>query len=319
MSLVLNWSVFPTQESSHPLFKGYWQLFRCALVGHTIVVLRNQSPMELLYVLDVNRRVWQEILLGGDLPVNITGNSLVLVKDTLFSIGNGAKGTQRLNHMNCLDIPLYRWERKEVSGEDIFPYRYHAADYWESQKRILINTRQNHGGADLAYNFTYSLNPESGRATKVKAKGNPPSMRNYHSSYFFDDRELWFICGGDSENGMRNDICLLDFATAIPTWTTVAPFSRGVGISVTSLAVTQGSKVLIIGGVRNQLARNVVATYDVNTREVNEEGLAFEGTPPATLQFTFPKVVQRSSEEFFFLASDKALPSRCYRITVQCR
>lgn len=307
-----------TQESSSREFAGYWDLFRCVFVGHTINVMRNQNPVKLLYVLDVNLNIWTEIQLEGDLPQTVGGNSLVLVKDMLLSIGldNTSRGGPSQN-IYGLDLARKSWQRLEAFGDKMAPSQYHAADFWERPNRVLVNSRYGVGIGGPLHNATFSLDPENGRTTKIDTKGTPPSRRNYHSSHFFDAKQLWVICGGDSEDGMRGDLCLLDFKPRTPVWTTLKPFSVGTGLSATTLAITGRSKILIIGGVRHGIARDAVAMYDLDTREVVENGVHKHGELPAASQWTFPRVVQRNDKEFYFIAIDRVGTGRCFRVEIQ--
>ena len=296
----VRWSIFKAEEDpKRGLFRRYWDMFGCVLLGHRIYVLPDVSPQPVL-VLDTNACAWQVLPTNGLQPSKMIGGTLVAFDDKLTVL----KGrVPRLESVQLFDSVLLEWSEVEVSGDQLFPVEFFVTDYWEAKRVVLINTRNDTVMHEKAPNLTFTLNVDSMQLREVKTTGPPPSRRYYHSSILLEDMKQWVIICGQGPRQLLSDIYFLDLERPKPTWTKHRPFSKLKGVSVCS-PLRIGSNVLIFGGVRSGLSNTEICSYNLTTGDV-EEGIFKAGDDPPTTQCSFQRVVKQNDERFYFIASQK--------------
>lgn len=276
-----------------------WGLFRCALVGHFIYAVHGRISKPCLHALDLVNSEWHEIIVSGDLNVRLAGNSLIHVNDKLYSLGALNMRDRRFTQAYCFDLALNEWELIEVKGE-IHLLEFHSAAFWEAKGLILLNSRPERTVQYAFYNVTYCVDVESWTTSQLQTKGSAPLNRAFQASYFLDTKRLWFLLGGFLDGGMDEELCILDLSKPAPLWAVTKPFSNGVRLAVSSFART-GEKLLIIGGVREELEPSVVCRYEIRSDNVYHDVVA-AGRLPAEQQFKSCCVVQTSEEDLILIS-----------------
>ena len=314
-TFTIKWSMVQAFEQGAGELRDYWNIFRSARVGNTIFIFPTPRRSNKLYVLNLTEKIWRLVEQLGEPPELHVGRSIVLVDEYLLSLGHiGGTGAHRVPHIHAVDVPLKRWRKVMLYGEDLYLDAYHASDYWASQGVVLINTLQVDVPA-ATVNATYTLNVESKEVKRMETKGKPPSRRRYMGSCLLETNRLWVLVGGDGPDGMRSDIYTLHLQPLPmkPFWSFVRPFGWLQGISVPSVVV-KGTKVLIIGGHRSSTMeyKAVVLTYDFTTGAGHLNGVQSDGAQPSTSQMRFHNVLRGSESEFHFVASSRGT-CRCYR------
>ena len=317
-SASVRWEVIGTESTfgETNLLQAPWTVFLCAIVGHRVYVLPDLRKPSKIFMLDLNLRKWYMLHPGGDVPRHVSGGSLLTCDDRLVIIDGRVL---QLKTVKVLDTVLMEWSKVEVSGDLFFPVAYHVAAFWEAKRHVLINSRDDRHDEQnptiQLSNPTFRLDVDTMEMRRLHTKGPPPSRRYYHSSIWVETQEKWVIVCGQGPQRLLGDVCILDFRSAVPTWTLVLPFTASRGMSVCS-PVLSGSKVLLFGGVRRGLDRTVVCSYNLSSGDM-EEGVQQRGDSPPREQMTFQRILKRNTNDCVFIASRKRADlQRVYGLTI---
>ena len=314
--VTIHWGSYSTTKGfTLPDIPNYAH-FRAIVVGHKIFVqggngTRNEYKSPILFEYNVHTRSWQAHEIGGELPEEISQNSVALIGDQMISFGTGW-AVEQITRVHYIDLLQMSWHTHEVSCDKSFFSRNHVADYWEDRGVLLVNAC---GIMDPSYlyNTTVLLNVNSWTLEHVKCKGSPPTRRVYHSSILLAHRKQWFIVGGESRYsslggpkiGTRlNDIYILSFsAFHQPTWSHAAPsrWQEWMPPALCVSLIAHGNRLIVLGGLCTNKQERPTAVYDIDKHLFVSSGVVSTGEVPSANDFRAHQIVRSCNNGYYVL------------------
>ncbi|GAA5809710.1 hypothetical protein MFLAVUS_003123 [Mucor flavus] len=189
-----------------------------------------------LYMLDMDTLTWSKPRTSGQSPPPCRAHSCTTVEREI----GGGDGPNYFNDLYVLNLDTLIWTKPKIEGDPPSPRRAHTTCIW-NQKIIIV------GGGDgaraLADVHTLDVSdPQSLKWYSVRAQGNPPIARGYHTSNLVKDKLI--VYGGSDGHECFSDVHVLDLVSN--RWSQI-DLDRAVPRLAHS-ATQVGSYVFIIGG-----------------------------------------------------------------------
>ena len=297
------------RELQRPLLFKSGRFHFCAiLVGHLGYVFggyQTYAPaihfkLNSATVVNFKKNTWEEKPISGWTPEINEGYSMHLVRDgvlTLFPFSG------RSCKLFVLDLVLLSWRKVEIKLESskIWIEQYHAADYWEEEEIILVNTAK----PNLSRNDsrTYAVYLLKGEIRPIQSKGLWPSTRSFHSSLLMPAQKKWYLFGGSSSpSGLY--VCDLSVMRS-PVWTELAVIA-GVGAIRSATLLSYKDKLFVLGGTRNFSGnenQSKVFTYDIKRNTWQKKDQPHLGVPLADLPLEFHKCFFPTKQTIYVIPS----------------
>ena len=288
-----------------------WFHYRCQLVGHKIYIqggyARTIRLPGIIHIFDIVEEKWAEKNISGNLPPSVVGTRMVLAGDKLFNIGC-AQG-KKMAVIYAVDIVALQWTAREMAGEHLGLYTYHASSFW--QKRGCAVSNAAGLGQDNEFNFTYFIDLNTCVARRVETKGPAPSTRQHHSSIILEQRSKFFVYGGSRLRynvamASLRPIYILDLSEVVhPTWTSILPTYPRVGYRNSSLVYIH-DRLLIVGGYFLKQEADPVLEFDANGKYIGPTEMEGSGRP-SVADLHFQQVVQTPSQLYMFCAASGSI------------
>ena len=307
-------------ELQRPLLFKSGRFHLCAiLVGHLGYIFggyQNYAPslhfkLNSATVINFKKNKWEEKPVSGWTPEIDEGFSMHLVRDGVLTLFP-CSGNSCL--LFLLDLPMLAWRRVEIKleGSRIEIDQYHAADYWEEEEMILVNTAK--ASPTQTDSTTYAVYLFAGEIKKIRSKGVVPTAKRFQSSLLLSAQKKWYVFGG---NSFPSGLFVCDFTVMrSPVWTELASLNcRGVVRCVTMLPYKD--KLFVLGGTRpysENVNESKVFTYDTKRNTWQKKDQSHLGAGPSFLVIEFHKCFIATKQTIYVMPSGPRLKNQYFKL-----
>ena len=273
------------------------------LLGHHLWVIGGNFGAQSFFVLDLNRKEWESILLSGEQTASFVLHTANLYEDRIYLFGvSTVRGTGEtdMDELFVLDPTLKELEIMPTYGGDERPCynRGHTAEVCESLNVLaLFGTPNRPGGTAWGFNKLWLLDLGTNRWRTGKSKGEIPSRRKRHASCIVGT--VLFIYNGQYRSGL-NDFFMVDLSRKnYLVWHKLELSGREEhGRVCAGIAYVGSGRLLIFGGYANHQNTNdllvienifsperrcrKVVPYDISSSpSAVVEAYVYSGIPPS--------------------------------------
>ena len=262
-------------------------------------------------VISFNKNTWEEKPLSGRTPLSYEGFSAHLVRDSVFTLFPSSGASCQLFF---LDLPTLSWQEVEIKLESpgIEIDRYHAADYWEEEEMILVNTAKS--SVRQSGSRTYAVYLLTGEIKAIQSKGPVPTAQGFQSSLLMPAQKKWYVFGGKS-TPPRLFVC--DFTVLrSPVWTELAQIDCRAFVRCVTL-LPYKDKLFALGGTRAYSGngnQSRVLTYDIGRNTWQTEEQSHLGSTPSKLAVEFHKCFCLTHRKMYMIPSNPRSANDYFRL-----